>query len=153
MKRYLLFAAVFFTLCATAQDAVQEKVYRTTEVDAKPDLKNGMYTLRMFVSQNYKFPEQVKNKKITIFTSFVIEPDGLMKDEKAFYISVKDYMPTDIVAIQTEEQKAEESKIYASMKEEAARVLLLFNETWIPAQIAGKPVRCLYNYPISFNIE
>jgi hypothetical protein len=140
-------------MSASAQNTTEEKTYRTTEVDTKPDLKNGMYTLRMFVSQNFNIPAEIKNKKITVFTSFIIDPDGVMKDEKSFYISVKDYMPADVVAIQTEEQKVTESKLYDAMKAEAARVLSLFNETWIPAQVGGKPVRCLYNYPISFNIE
>lgn len=150
MKKLLLLLAVIFTLSVSAQDT--EKIYRTTEVDAKPDLKNGMYKLTMFISENFKFPE-IKNKKIRIFTSFIIEPDGTMNDEKAFYISVKDYIQSNVVSIQTEEQKAAEAKLYDGMKAEAARVLALFNETWIPAQVAGKPVKCLYNYPISFNIE
>ncbi|HLA55093.1 MAG TPA: hypothetical protein VK623_03260 [Flavobacterium sp.] len=153
MKNYLLFLIFFMCMTASAQNTPEEKTYRTTEVDIKPDLKNGMYTLRMFVSQNFNIPAEIKNKKITVFTSFIIEPDGMMTDEKSFYISVKDYMPADVVAIQTEEQKAAESKLYDAMKVEAARVLSLFNESWIPAQIGGKPVKCLYNYPISFNIE
>ena len=149
--RFLLtaiLAACFIT--ASAQDT--SRIYRSTEVDAKPNLKDGMYTLTMFVSENFKFPE-IKNKKVRIFTSFVIEPDGTMNDEKAFYIDVRDYLPVDAVAIQTEEQRAAEAKMVDAMKEEAVRVLSLFNEKWLPAVDEGQPVRCLYNYPISFNIE
>lgn len=152
MKNYLLIVFALFAFSAVAQTEAEKKLYRTTEVDLKPDLKDGMYTLTMFVSENFKFPE-IKNKKIRIFTSFVIEPDGSMQDEKAFYISVKDFNPSDVVKIQTEAEKAAETKLYESMKAEAARVLTMFNETWIPAQVQGKPVRCLYNYPITFNIE
>jgi len=152
MIKYALFALLFLTFSVSAQSSSEEKTYRTTELDAKPNLKDGMYTLSMFVSQNFKFPE-VKNKKIKIFTSFVIEPDGSMKDVKAFYISVKDFIPSDVVKIQTEAEKAAEAQMYEGMKSEAARVVSLFKETWIPGQLGGKPVRCLYNYPISFNIE
>ena len=76
-----------------------------------------------------------------------------MIDEKAFYIDVKDYLPTDAVSIKTEQEKEAEATMYEDMKMEAARVLSLFNEKWTPAIVNGKPVRCLYNYPISFNIE
>ncbi len=150
MKRF--FPALFLLITASAFAQQATKVYRTTEVDAKPVLQSGMYTLTMFVSQHFKFPA-IKNKKIRIFTSFIIEPDGTMNDEKAFYIDVRDYLPNDTVTIKTEEEKASENALYEQMKLEAARVLTLFNEKWNPAVAEGKPVRCLYNYPISFNIE
>ena len=152
MKKYFCLFALLLGCALYAQPSPEEKIYRTTEVDHKPDIKNGMYTLSMFISENFKFPD-IKNKKIRIFTSFIIEPDGRMNDVKAFYISAKDYLPTDVVKIQTEEEKAIEAKAYEAMKQEAARVVSLFKETWIPAVVGGKPVRCLYNYPISFNIE
>jgi len=152
MKKIFFVLALVCVQTAFAQEKAAEKIYRTTEVDAKPDLKDGMYTLMMFVSENFKFP-QIKNKKITVFTSFIIEPDGNMTDKKAFYVSAKDLVPTDVVKIQTEAEKAAEANAYEAMKNEAARVLGLFDKTWIPAVVAGKPVRCLYNYPISFTIE
>jgi hypothetical protein len=151
MKNLLLIIVAFVAFSASAQTS-GDKIFRTTEVDAKPELQNGMYTLTMFVSQNFQFPE-IKNKKIRIFTSFIVEPDGTMHDEKAFYISVKENIPSDVVKIQTEEEKAAETKLYEGMRHEAARVLAMFDGKWTPAQAAGKPVRCLYNYPISFNIE
>ncbi|HEY0090913.1 MAG TPA: hypothetical protein VGB43_00375 [Flavobacterium sp.] len=150
--RKLSILLLFITFAATAQTSTEEKIFRTTEVDQKPDLKDGMYTFSMFISENFKFPE-IRNKKIRIFTSFIVEPDGRMNDVKAFYISVKDYLPVETVKIQTEEEKQKESLAYEAMKTEAARVVGLFNQTWIPAKVGGKPVRCLYNYPISFNIE
>lgn len=154
MKHFLLIIACFFSFNAFAQDLAQDKVWRTTEVHSKPDLEKGMYTLRMFVAENFKFPESdVKNKKVTVFTSFVIEPDGNMTDRKAFFVTAKDLIPSDNVAIQTEQEKAAEAKTFDAMKAEAARVLALFNEKWIPAQVAGKPVRCIYNYPIVFAME
>jgi len=149
MVRYFLFF-VLFSMGAAAQEGVAAKVYRSTEVESKPELNDGMYTLTMFISDHFKFPE-IKNKKVRIFTSFIIEPDGTMTDEKAFYINVDDYLPVN--GEKTEEQKVSDQLLYDDMKNEAARVLTLFNEKWIPATLHGRPVRCLYNFPISFNIE
>lgn len=149
MKKILIVLAFFCALNAVAQD---DKVWRTPDVDTKPDLAKGMYTLRMFVADNFQFPE-LKNKKVTVFTSFIIEPDGSMTDRKAFYVTAKEMIPSETVKIQTEEEKAAEAKALEAMKTEASRVLALFQEKWIPAQVAGKPVRCLYNYPITFALE
>lgn len=154
----LLFA---FTIHTSAQVAstdnavpsTTEKTYRSTEVDVKPQIKEGNYTLSMFISENFKFPPAIKNKKITIFSSFIIEPDGTMTDIKAFHINVKDYITTDVVKIATQDEKINEADQIETMKGETVRVLKLFKKTWEPATKGGKPVRCLYNYPINFNIE
>ena len=152
MKRFTVLILLLFAGFSHAQEAAG-KIYRTTEIDHKPDLEKGMYTLTLFVSDNFKFPENLKNKKVTVFTSFIIEPDGSMTDKKAFYVSAKDLLPTAAVAIQTEDQKKAESDALEQMKAEAARVLALFNEKWIPGALQGRPVRCLYNYPITFAIQ
>lgn len=160
MKSIVLFLLVFVA-AAQAQAPVNDvasaattpKTYRSTEVDVKPQLKDGMYTLSMFISDNFQFAKDIKNKKITIFSSFIIEPDGRMTDVKAFYVSVKDYIDSNVVKIETEDQKLNEADQIESMKGETVRVLNLFKETWIPATKDGKPVRCLYNYPINFKIE
>ncbi len=149
--KYLVCVLLMVVSGALAQPT--DTIYRSTDVDIKPNLKDGMYKLTEFVSNNFKFPPSVKNKKVRIFTSFVVEPDGRMTDVKSFYISVKEYLPVEVVSIQTEEEKAAEQKVFDSMRDEAARVLKLFTDTWTPAMVSGKPVRCLYNYPISFNIE
>jgi len=157
----LLFLLLTFTIGAAAQTAsteskpaeTTEKTYRSTEVDLKPQLKEGMYTLSMFISDNFKFPAAVKNKKITIFSSFIIEPDGTMTNVKAFHVTVKDYLESNMVKIATAEDKLNEKDQIDTMKGETVRVLKLFNKTWAPAVKEGKAVRCLYNYPINFNIE
>jgi hypothetical protein len=128
-----------------------EKIFRTTDVDSKPQLTNNL-SLSAFISYNFKFPD-LKNKKVKIFASFVVEPDGSMSDVRTFFISVKDLVPLDQVKIATEEEKAYEAKQTDALKAEAVRVLSAFNEKWAPAIEDGKPVRCLYNYPINFNIE
>jgi protein TonB len=159
MKK-VLFLLVVFSLTASAQIAsadstvtiIEEKVFRSTDLDLKPQLKEGMYTLSMFISDNFKFPEAIKNKKITIFSSFIVEPDGTLTNIKAFHINVKEYLPT-VVKISTENEKINQLDQIESMKAETVRVLKLFKKTWIPATKEGKVVRCLYNYPINFNIE
>lgn len=130
-----------------------EKTYRSPEVDVKPQIKEGNYTLSMFISENFKFPPAVKNKKITIFSSFIIDTEGNMSEIKAFHVTVKDYIKSDVVKIATQDEKIEEADQIETMKAETVRVLKLFNKTWQPAIKDGKPVRCLYNYPINFNIE
>lgn len=131
---------------------LNEKIYRTPEVDSKPQLKDGMLTLSTYIGYNFKFPD-LKNKKVKIFTSFVVEPDGSMSDVRTFFISVNDLVASQQVKIATEEEKAYEAKQTDLLKAEAIRVLSAFDEKWIPAIENGKPVRCLYNYPINFNIE
>ncbi|MFT3795987.1 hypothetical protein [Flavobacterium sp.] len=131
---------------------LNEKIYRTTDVDSKPQLKDGMLALSTFIGYHFKFPD-LKNKKVKIFASFVVEPDGSMSDVRTFHISVKDLVENTNVKIATEEEKAYEAKQTDALKAETVRVLSAFNEKWIPAVENGKPVRCLYNYPINFNIE
>ena len=152
MKYFIAALLIMNVLLAQGQESTT-KVYRSTEVDSKPNLKDGMYALTRFISQNFVFPENISNKQVKIFTSFIVEPDGSMTDVRSFYISVKDLVPSEMVSIQTEEQKSSEAANYARMQAEAGRVLNLFDEKWIPGQVGGKPVRCLYNYPISFNLE
>lgn len=160
MKHLLLFL-IGFSISATAQvtstdassPATVEKVYRSPDVDLKPQVKDGNYTLSMFISENFKFPPAVKNKKIIIFTSFIVETDGTMSEIKSFSINVKDLLSSNVVKIATADEKINEADQIETMKGEAVRVLKLFNKTWEPASKGGKPVRCLYNYPIHFNIE
>ena len=137
----------------TAVPMAADKTYRSTEVDVKPQVKDGNYTLSMFISENFKFPPAVKNKKVTIFSSFIIDEQGNMSEIKAFHVAVKDYLPTAAVKISTQDEKIEQADQVEMMKAETVRVLKLFNKTWQPAQKGGQPVRCLYNYPINFNIE
>lgn len=159
--KQLFYLFLIFTASASGQIASNEsatptpteKTYRTTEVDLKPQLKDGMYTLSLFVSQNFNFPAAIKNKKITIFSSFIIEPDGTMTNIKAFHVSIKDYIESNVQKITTEDEKINELDQIETMKAETVRVLKLFTKIWSPALKENKPVRCLYNYPINFNIE
>lgn len=159
--RFLLLFFFGFLLSSNAQvtsnesnkPSTAEKIYRAPDLDVKPQVKDGNYTLSMFISEHYKFPPEVKNKKIIIFTSFIVEIDGSMTNIKAFGINVKDLISSNVQKISTEEEKIEESDQIETMKTEAVRVLKMFNKPWEPGLKQGKPVRSLYNYPIHFNIE
>lgn len=126
------------------------KIYRTPEVDVKPELRNGMYTLALFTSQNLKMPD-VRNKKVKVFVGFVVEIDGSISDVKFIYMSAKDIDEAKAKLV-TEEQKIYEIAQLETMKAESVRVLSQFKETWKPAIKDGKPVRCLFNYPINFSL-
>jgi len=160
MKKYFLILFALITIVGSAQSEMASnttsiataKVYRSTEVDLKPQLKNGMYDLSAFISNNFKFPD-IKKKKIKIFASFIVETNGSMTDIKAFHVSIKDFPESDQIKIQTEAEKKIETEQTEAMKAETIRILLSFKETWAPAQKDGKSVRCLYNYPINFNLE
>ncbi len=66
---------------------------------------------------------------------------------------MKDYIASNVVKIATEDEKINELDQIETMKAETVRVLKLFKKTWTPATKDGKTVRCLFNYPINFNIE
>lgn len=127
------------------------RIYRTPEVDVKPEIKNGMYTLALFTSQNLKMPD-VHNKKVKIFVGLTIETDGTVSDVKFIYMSAKDIDEAKSKKLTEEEKKYEMAQLEA-MKTESVKVLSQFKETWKPAIKDGKPVRCLFNYPINFTME
>ena len=72
--KHLLVLLLGFTISASAQitstetatPVSTEKTYRSPEVDLKPQVKDGNYTLSMYISENFIFPPAVKNKKIII---------------------------------------------------------------------------------------
>ncbi|NMH28882.1 energy transducer TonB [Flavobacterium silvaticum] len=129
----------------------EEKLYRTPEVDSKPEIQEGMYILPLYVSQNFKLPD-VHNKKVKLFVGFVVETDGTISNVKFIHQSVTPLKEgTD--AAQTPEQKKKETELLDTMKAESVRVISGFKKPWNPAIKNGKPVRCQYNYPINFNLE
>ncbi len=152
MKK-LAIVILFLTAQASfAQKSADERVWRTTEVDQKPQLDGGMYSLSAFILNNFKFPE-IANKKIKIFASFIVEKNGTMTDVKTYYLAMNDLEPTAGIEIETTADKDRAEKVSEAMKAETLRVLTAFKERWTPAKKGGMDVRCIYNYPISFNVE
>ena len=146
--------AGFAQKAATAQNVssapAEEKLYRTPEVDAKPEIQEGMYTLPLYVSQNFKLPE-VHNKKVKLFVGFIVETDGTISNVKFIHMSVSPLK--EVSDTLPPEQRQRESELLDTMKPEAVRVISGFKKPWNPAMKNGKPVRCQYNYPINFNLE
>ncbi len=156
MTRCLLFLMVLSTMMVsraqTSEPAIPKPVFRTPEVDSKPEIKDGMYTLPLFVSQNIKLPS-VRNKKLKVFVSFIVETNGKISDVRFVHLSVKDLIAANVPENQSGEDKQAEQKEFDLLKDEAVRVVQLFDREWIPATKDGKPVRCHYNYPININLE
>lgn len=157
--KILIYCFLFVTIHSFSQSEVKDipkdtlKIYRTTDVDRKPLLTRGMYTLSLFISKNFNIDESIKNKKIIIFTSFIVEKDGSMSDIKAFHVDVRDYIESNKNKTLSAEEKITQLDQIESMKGEAVRVLKSFDKQWIPAKHKGEYVRCIYNYPINFTIE
>lgn len=152
----LLFAACPAISQTMAQVAVSlpdtddARLYRTPEVDIKPEIAKGMYTLSLFISEEFKMPD-VHNKKVKLFVGFIVERDGTVSDVKFIYMTAKSIDASKDAL--TPEQKEYESAQLETMKAESVRVLSKFKEPWKPAMKDGKPVRCQYNYPINFTME
>lgn len=128
-----------------------EPVYRTTEVDSRPEIVDGMYTLPMFISKKLTLPE-IHDRKVTIFIGFVVEKDSSLSDIKFIHLSaerlysaVNDSVYVDL--------NFTESAVYEGLKEQAIAAVTEFDGKWIPAKKDGLPVRCQFNYPIVINIE
>lgn len=158
MSRYLwvfflattLASAQKTALSASAQ-ATEEKLYRTPDVDSKPEIQEGMYTLPLFVSQHFKLPDGVHNKQVKIFVGFVVETDGTISNVRFIHQKItplKEGVPEPDKATQEKE-----AKLLEEMKAESVRVMSSFKKVWNPAIKNGKPVRCQYNYPLTFNLE
>ncbi|WP_281233975.1 DKNYY domain-containing protein [Flavobacterium gelatinilyticum] len=111
--------------------AVQEKisdneVYRTEDLNIRPDFPGGINKFYQFLKKNYVIPKILIDDDEAslrgVFASFIIEKDGSLSDIKI----VRDFG-------------------YGTGKE-LERVLKT-SPAWIPAVRDGKRVRCLYSVP------
>ncbi len=134
-----------------AQTAISDTtIFRFAEVDTKPSFADPAYKLSMFISENIKMPE-ISNKKIHLITSFVIEQDGSFSDVKFVHLK-SEALRKDEDATQTDDGFAVVPEL-EYLKGEIVRVICLSDSKWIPATKGGKPVRCLFHYPIKMSIE
>lgn len=100
--------------------------YDTTSVK-EPQFPGGIEKFYMFVGQHYKMPAEVSKQKLNgkVYLQFMVETDGSLTDIKIL-----------------------RDKLGNGAGEEAVRVLKL-SPKWIPASEGGKPVRVMYNLPIT----
>ena len=116
------------TKTITAQRYIDtNKTY--TSVEVPPSFPGGNDRLYQFISQNVRYPESARAKKIEgrVFISFVVEKDGHL---------------SDIKVVRSPDE---------SLSEEALRVLKLLPR-WNPGTQNGKPVRVMFTVPINFSL-
>lgn len=147
----LTFLLLFCTfIAAQAQTAISDTtIFRLAEVDTKPSFADSSYKLSMFISENIKMPE-VSNKKIHLIASFIIEEDGSFSDVKFVHLKSEPLIKTEFATSDDTYTVIPELEY---LKKEIVRVISLSNSKWNPATKGGKPVRCLFHYPIKMTIE
>lgn len=121
----LLFA---FSTETVAQQVTKEKDFmNVTDVAEKPEYPGGIMAFYKFIGQNYKVPDEINKQKLNgkVYLQFMIEKDGSL---------------TDIHVLR--------DKLGYGAGEEAVRVLKLSSK-WNPAYDKGKPVRVMYNLPVT----
>lgn len=99
-----------------------------TFVDAPPSFKGGDDALNKYLSQNIRYPRQAIDKGIqgTIFVSFIVDENGVLKDIKTVG-----------------------AKKGGGLEEEALRVMKGM-PGWTPGRHEGKNVPVRFNLPIQF---
>ena len=111
----------------TAKDNA-DKVYTVPSV--MPKYEGGIPALMSFLATNMKYPEEAQKKKIEgrVIVNFVVEKDGSLSNFKV----VRSIDPL--------------------LDAEALRVAKL-QKKWKPGYEKGKPVRVIYNLPITFKLK
>jgi len=107
-------------------DSGKEVVYVNIETMAQ--YKGGLEALAKFLKNEVKYPKDARKRGIqgTVFTTFIVEQDGLISNVKIV------------------------KTIYPSLDEEAIRVLSTMK--WEPATYRGKIVRSRYVFPLKFKL-
>lgn len=97
-----------------------------------PKYKEGEKGLKKFFNRNLRYPSisEFRNQSGMPVVGFYIEKDGTMSD-------------IEIIS----------PSLYASLNEEALRVVKLLNGKWIPGKIHNQITKSYYTIPISFNIK
>lgn len=100
------------------------------ESERLPQFVGGTNAFAKLLLENLKYPLSARNNKIQgkVYISFAVDVDGSLSDFKVVQ-SVDEELDT-----------------------EALRVIKL-SPKWIPAMKKGKPVKCFYSLPISFQLS
>ncbi len=108
-------------------DSGTNSTYTTATVDRMPVYPGGMDNFYKYVGRNFKTPEDDMGSTtmVKVLVSFVIEKDGTMSEIKVL------------------------RNPGFGLDKEAIRVLKSMKAKWEPGSINGKPVRVVYNLPIS----
>ena len=105
----------------------KDKIYDTVEV--MPEFPGGVEAMYKWLAEHLKYPAEAAKKKVQgrVMVQFVVEKDGTITQAE-----VK-RSPDDLLS------------------EEALRVVQLMPK-WTPGKVGGKPVRTVFNLPISFRL-
>lgn len=105
----------------------KDKIYDTVEV--MPEFPGGVEAMYKWLAEHLKYPAEAAKKKVQgrVFVQFVVEKDGTITQAE-----VK-RSPDDLLS------------------DEAKRVVNLMPK-WTPGKVGGKPVRTVFNLPISFRL-
>ncbi|MBF6608781.1 MAG: hypothetical protein ITG00_08595 [Flavobacterium sp.] len=142
-------ATLLLCLLICVGSAKAQDIFRATEVDSRPLITGGSYTLTKFIGENLQIPE-AENLKIHILTSFVVEVDGSLSDIQCVYLRDEELLPRDKYGDETAPQVPINLEY---LKMEIVRVLAKYDQKFIPAMKDGAPVRCLHHFPVNLNIE
>jgi periplasmic protein TonB len=112
------------------EESIPQKERIFNFVEQMPTFPEGEAALFKFVRDNIIYPTTAKENNIEgkVFLSFVINKDGTVED-----INIK-------------------RGIGGGCNEEAIRVISMMPK-WIPGKQNGKPVRVVYNMPISYTLQ
>jgi len=113
---------------APKPDLDDDPAFLFTEVE--PQFPSGLDAMNEYLVKEVKFPEQARNLGVkgTVFVEFVVERDGSLSE-------IKTKMP-----------------LHPLCDEEVLRVVRNMPK-WQPGMNMGKPVRCRYMIPVTFNVN
>lgn len=106
----------------------EKKPVDISAVDTKPEFPGGETAMYKWIAENLKFPPQCDVERVRVNTQFIIEEDGSLNNISAD----KPYLP--------------------ALNTEVIRILSVMPK-WKPATVKGRPVRVLYELPITFKLK
>ena len=149
------------------QKELDDKVYEVVEVLPEyPGGQEGMY--RHFM-ENLHYPAEAQEYGVQgrVMVSFVVEKDGTLTDIKAVKatdINTKQTLHEVIMTAYDPDKSAEENEKarqraehevagVKALKAAAERAVASLPERWQPGKDKGKPVRVLFNLPVTFRLQ
>lgn len=129
-KTFLIAIVLLFATALFGQTSPKdgEPIYTTVEV--MPEFPGGQEALIKFISNEIIYPQDARDHGITgtVVIKFVVEKDGSVSNAEAVV------------------------PLYPSIDKESIRTVMSMPK-WTPGMAQGKPVRCYYNIPLTFQMS
>lgn len=77
MKHFLLLAFLFSTISYSQEIIFSDSVFKSQDLDQKPEFVGGMAKFYQFLSKKYKMPEE-QGLEGKIIVEFIVEKDGTL---------------------------------------------------------------------------